>query len=85
VIISGRLAVVILLGLGVVLFLLIGPVIGQNLMGAFTARAAQIAPRAFLVGLGVLITGLVIGIGPVAVAGGALMGAVLVGALLEHY
>lgn len=83
--ISGRLIVVILLGLGAVLFFLIGPVIGQSLMGAFTARAAKIAPRAFLVGLGVLVTGLVTGIGVIAVAGGALMGAVLLGALLEHY
>ena len=82
---SGRLIVVILLGLGAVLFFLIGPVIGQSLMGAFTARAAKIAPRAFLVGLGVLVTGLVTGIGVIAVAGGALMGAVLLGALLEHY
>jgi len=83
--ISGRLGVLVLLVLGVVLFFLIGPVIGQNLMGAFTTQAAKIAPRAFLVGLGVLLTGLVTGVELIAVAGGCLMGAVLLGALLEHY
>ena len=82
---SGRLAELVLVVLGAVLFFLIGPVIYQSLMGAFTARAARIAPRAFLAGLGVLVTGLVTGIGVIAVAGGALMGAVLLGALLEHY
>jgi hypothetical protein len=83
--ISGRMAVVVLLALGAALFFLIGPVIGQSLMGAFEAQAERFAPRLFLVGLGVLVTGLIIGIQLVAVAGGCLTGAVLVAALLKHY
>ena len=83
--ISGRMAELVLLALGLALFFLIGPVIGQALMGAFEAQAEKFAPRLFLVGLGVLITGLVIGIQLVAVAGGCLMGAVLLAALLKHY
>jgi hypothetical protein len=83
--ISGRMAALVLLALGAALFFLIGPVIGQALMGAFEAQAERFAPRLFLVGLGVLITGLVIGIQLVAVAGGCLMGAVLLAALLKHY
>ena len=83
--ISGHLAALVLLVLGAALFFLIGPVIGQALMGAFTTQAAKFAPRLFLIGLGVLVTGLVIGVQVVAVVGGGLMGAVLLGALLEHY
>ena len=83
--ISGRLVEVILVVLGVVLFLLIGPVIGQNLMDAFTAQAARVAPRVFLGGLGILIIGLVAGVTAIDVVGGTVMGIVLLGALLEHY
>jgi len=82
---SGRLAELVLVVLGAVLFFLIGPVIGQSLMGAFTTQAAKIAPRVFLIGLGVLVTGLVTGIEVISVVGGGLMAAVLLGALLEHY
>lgn len=83
--ISGRMGVLVLLVLGAALFFLIGPVIGQSLMGSFTAQAARVAPRLFLVGLGVLLTGLVVGVELIAVIGGCLMGAVVLGALLEHY
>ncbi len=83
--ISGRMAVLVLLALGGALFFLIGPVIGQSLMGAFEAQAEKFAPRLFLVGVGVLVTGLIIGIQLVAVVGGGLMGAVLLAALLKHY
>ncbi len=83
--ISGRIAVVVLLALGAALLFLIGPVIGQSLMGAFEAQAEKFAPRLFLVGLGVLVTGLIISIQLVAVIGGCLMGAVLLAALLKHY
>lgn len=83
--ISGRLAVLALVVLGAVLFFLIAPVIGQSLMGAFTAQAAKVAPRVFLVGLGILAAGLLTGIEVVAVVGGTMMGIVLLGALLEHY
>ncbi len=82
---SGRLAMLVLVVLGAVLFFLIGPVIYQSLMGAFTAQAAKVAPRAFLIGLGVLVTGLLTGVEVIAIAGGGLMGLVLLGALLEHY
>ena len=82
---SGRLAMLVLVVLGAVLFFLIGPVIYQSLMGAFTAQAAKVAPRVFLIGLGVLVTGLLTGVEVIAVAGGGLMGLVLLGALLEHY
>lgn len=83
--ISGHLAALVLLILAAALFFLIGPVIGQALMGAFEAQAERFAPRLFLVGLGVLVTGLVIGVQVVAVVGGGLMGAVLLAALLKHY
>ena len=82
---SGRLAKLVLVVLGAVLFFLIGPVIDQSLMGAFTAQAAKVAPRVFLIGLGVLVTGLLTGVEVIAIAGGGLMGLVLLGALLEHY
>ncbi len=82
---SGRLAMLVLVVLGAVLFFLIGPVIYQSLMGAFTAQAAKVAPRVFLIGLGVLATGLLTGVEVIAIVGGGLMGLVLLGALLEHY
>jgi hypothetical protein len=82
---SGRLAMLVLVVLGAALFFLIGPVIYQSLMGAFTAQAAKVAPRVFLIGLGVLVTGLLTGVEVIAIAGGGLMGLVLLGALLEHY
>jgi hypothetical protein len=82
---SGRQIVIGLIVLVVLVILLVGPVIGENLMNSATAGAARVAPAVFLIGLGILVLGLVAQLGVLEVAGGCLMGAVLLGAILRDY
>lgn len=82
---SGRLIVVVALcGVAAVILLAI-PVLGEFLMGEFSARAKRVAPVVFLLGLGSLLAGLAGRVGVLEAAGACLMGVIVLGFLLEHY
>jgi hypothetical protein len=82
---SHRQLVVVLVCAALFLFFLGGPVLGEILLGLLGAVGARVAPGTVLVGLGVLLTGLVIGVRILDVIGACLIGAVLLGAILIYY
>lgn len=82
---SGHLIVVVVLIGVAVLILLAIPVLGEYLQGEFSARAKRVAPAVFLLGLGVLLAGLAGKVGALELVGGAMMGSIVLGFLLEHY
>ncbi len=83
--ISGRLLMVVLVGIAVFIGLLYGPVIGDRLMDTVSKKASKAAPRVFLAGLGVLLTGLVVRVQILDVAGAFLIGSVVLAAILDNY
>lgn len=82
---SGRNILIAVIVLAVLLIILVIPVIAETLLNSATAVAARVAPRVFLIGLGVLVLGLVARLGILEVAGACLMGGVLLGAILRDY
>lgn len=77
--------IVVLIGIVVFVGLLALPVLWDILFGAFTVAASKIAPGTFLLGLGVLLAGLVLGVGIVELVGACLMGAVVLGVIWVNY
>lgn len=83
--ISGRQVIVVLICAVIFLGLLTGPIVGETLFDAFSAGAAKVAPTMFFLGLGALVAGLLLRVGILDIAGGCLIGAVLLGAILINY
>lgn len=82
---SGRQVVVVLIFLAVVICLLIGPVLGENLFDIASTKGAKAAPATFFLGLGVLLLGLFLGVPILDGVGACLIGAVLLGVILVNY
>ena len=83
--ITGRQVIVVLIAAVIFLALLMAPIAGENLFGAFSAGASKVAPTVFFLGLGFLVAGLVLRIGLLDIAGGGLIGAVVLGAIVINY
>jgi hypothetical protein len=82
---SGR-QVLVLVGIGVVVAVLLWlPVLGDRIMDYLSKNAPKYAPRIFFAGLGLLLLGVVAGLQPLEVAGGCLIGALVLGALVDNY
>jgi hypothetical protein len=61
------------------------PVLGDRLTALVGAKAPRVAPRLFLLGFGLLITGLVAGVRELDVVGGCLIGILVLGVILQTY
>jgi hypothetical protein len=82
---SRILVVAILACVALFIILLAYCVLGEIVSGFFSAVKARTAATTFLVGLGVLLTGIVIGVRIVDIVGACLVGSVLLGVILEYY
>ena len=81
---SGRILVV-LLGMAVMCGLLWLPVLGDRLQDLVSRNAPRFAPRMFALGLGLLVVGLIAGVKALDIAGGCLIGALVLAAILDNY
>lgn len=82
---SGR-TVILLLIAGVILVCVLAvPVLSDIFLSFASAQGAKVAKVTFLTGLCILLLGLVIRIGIVELIGGGLMGAVILGIILDNY
>ncbi len=61
------------------------PVLGDRLNSFLSKNAPKVAPRMFLVGLGFLLTGLVIHVQVLALAGACLIGVLVLALILDNY
>ncbi|HYS33092.1 MAG TPA: hypothetical protein VEM58_12625 [Streptosporangiaceae bacterium] len=61
------------------------PVLGDRLNDVLSKHAPKVAPRMLLVGLGFLLTGLVIGVQVLAVVGACLVGVLVLALILDNY
>ena len=82
---SGKQALVAAVGVAVLVVALCVPVWWDKLTAAASKRASKAAPRVFLLGTGVLVTGLVARVGVLDIAGACLIGAVVLAAILDNY
>jgi hypothetical protein len=82
---SGARIVVILALIAVCSVVLWIPVLGDRLKAEVTRKAPQIAPRIFFLGLAVLVAGLVIHMKVLDVAGGCLIGGLVLATVLNEY
>ena len=76
---------VVLMVIVVVIALLVIPILAGAIFDSASKGAEKAAPAAFCVGLGVLLIGLVFRAPVLDIAGGGLMGAVLLGTILSYY
>jgi hypothetical protein len=83
--VTGREVVIAVLFVVAVVVLLTIPVVWGIVAEATSGAAEKAAPATFFVGLGVLCTGLVAGAEIVAIIGGALVGLVVVGFIIDNY
>lgn len=82
---SGRQVLVALVCVAVLFGLLWLPVLGDRLTDLLSKKAPKVAPRIFFLGLGILVTGLVIHVRILDVVGACLIGALVLGAILDNY
>ena len=82
---SGRLLVVVLICGGVFFVLLTGPVVGDVLLDWASREGAKIGPKVLVVGLSILIAGLAIGLPILVIVGSCLLGALVLGFILDNY
>lgn len=82
---SGARIVVVLALIAVCSVVLWIPVLGDRLKAEVNRRAPQIAPRIFLLGLAILVTGLVIHVTVLDVIGGCLIGGLVLATVLNEY
>lgn len=81
----GRQVLVVLAVMAVLIVLLWIPVLGDRLVDLLSRNAPKIAPRMFLLGLGILVIGLVVRVRVLDVVGGCLIGAIVLGLILDNY
>ncbi len=77
--------VVVLIVIAVIVGLLAGPVLAEALLDFLSAGFEKAAPGTFSLGLGILLTGLIAGVQILDIAGACLIGAVLLGVILDNY
>ncbi len=82
---SGGVVVVTLLFMALVIVLLAAPVIWQAVSESLGSAAEKAAPGTFFLGLGLLLTGLVAGARLLDIAGGSLVGLVILGVIVDNY
>lgn len=83
--ISGRQIVLALLFIAVVGLILWIPVLSDQVMDFLSRNAPSYAPLTFVAGLGLLVIGLVAGIRILDIVGASMVGALVVGFLIENY
>jgi hypothetical protein len=82
---SRILVVAIFVCVALFIVLLAYSVLGEAVFGFFSAVKARTAATTFFIGLGVLLMGIVIGTRVLDIVGACLIGAVLLGVVLEYY
>lgn len=82
---SVRQAVVALVFVAVFIGFLAGPILAEALFDFFSKGVERAAPGAFFLGLGVLLTGLASGVRALDIAGGCLIGAVVLAVIVDNY
>jgi hypothetical protein len=82
---SGRQIALALMVIAVVSVILWIPVLYDQVMDFLSRNAPRYAPLTFLAGLGLLVTGLVVGVQILDIIGASMMGAIAVGFLVENY
>jgi hypothetical protein len=82
---AGRAVIVIAAILAVLFTLLWVPVLSDRFTGFLSKKAPRFAPRIFFIGLGILLTGLVVDVAFLIIAGSALMGLILLAWILDNY
>jgi hypothetical protein len=82
---SGRAVILLVIAGAILVCLLAVPVLTDIFLGFASVQGAKIAKATFLTGLGILLFGLVIGVEIVDIIGGGLMGAVILGIILDNY
>jgi hypothetical protein len=82
---SGRLLIVVLICGAVFFVLLTGPVVGDVLLEWASREGAKIGPKVLAVGLSTLIIGLAIGLPILELVGGCVLGALVLGFILDNY
>jgi len=61
------------------------PVLGDRLTAFVSTNGPKAAPKIFIVGLGLLLTGLVAGVGALVLAGASLIGLLVLALLYDNY
>jgi hypothetical protein len=82
---SVRQAVVALIFVAVFIGFLAGPILAEALFEFFSKGVERAAPGGFFLGLGVLLTGLASGVGVLEIAGGCLIGVVVLAVIVDNY
>lgn len=82
---SASVVAVALLFMVLVIVLLAAPVIWQAVSESLGSAAEKAAPGTFFLGLGLLLAGLVAGARLLDIAGGGLVGLVILGVILDNY
>ncbi len=82
---SGRQLLVLLACGAVVIVLLWIPVLGDRFNGFLSVQGPKVAPRIFFLGLLILLIGLIARSGILDIAGGCLMGIVILAVILDNY
>jgi hypothetical protein len=82
---SGRQIVLALLAIAVVSVILWIPVLSDRVMDFLSRNSPRYAPLTFAAGLGLLVIGLVAGIRILDIVGASMIGALVLGYLVENY
>jgi hypothetical protein len=82
---QGRLIVGALAGIVVVIGLLWIPVLGDRFTAFLSRTGPQAAPKILLAGGGLFVLGLIAGVPPLEIAGGSLVGLVVLAVLFDNY
>lgn len=82
---SGRQAIVALVLVAVLVIVLWIPVWGDRLTAYLSKHGPKVMPRMALAGIGILLTGLVVKVTALDIAGGCLVGIVLLAVFLDNY
>ena len=81
----GRQVIVVAAVLVLLFTLLWVPVLSDRFTSFLSKKAPRFAPRIFFAGLGILLTGLVVNVAFLIIAGSALMGLILLAWILDNY
>jgi hypothetical protein len=82
---SVRQVVVALIFIAVFVALLAAPLLWEALCNLFSKGVEKAAPGGFVLGLVILLTGLASGVKVLDIAGGAVLGAVVLGVIIDNY
>jgi hypothetical protein len=82
---SGRYIVLALVAIVVIVVLLWIPVLSDQITAALSSTAPVWAPRMLIGGAALLVIGLTVHYGPLEIAGGAMMGFVVLAFLIDNY